>query len=293
MRKLLVILFLFLSINFSNAISIFIYPSNQIFKKGETIGLIIFEDETNKVQSISIEDKIFPKMYEVSNGVYYSLLPIPHTVLTNFYLKILTFSGNFSNTIQIPFEVNIDPLLYAKRKPKVIKSFEVSNDFSFKTNKFNKFFDEDFTNVISVFIKPVEGEIKDGYGVNRSRGGIVYGRIHLGIDIPKNRGEKVFSTFNGIVVESSRDRKAGKYVVVYHGFGLSSVYMHLSEILVKKGQIVNTNDIIGLVGSTGRSTGPHLHFGISIDGIYVDPTSFFERDYSFNSIISNGVRFEF
>lgn len=293
MKKVFLVIFVLFLVKSSYSFQVFIYPSNQIFRKGETIGIAIFDDETNKVLGISVEDKVFPKLYEVSSGVYYSLVPLPHTVLTDFSLYIVTFNGSFSNTFSIPFTVNIDPLSYAKRKPKVIKNFEIKNDFSFKTNKFNRFIDEDFSTTLSYFVKPVEGKIKDGYGVNRSRGGIISGRIHLGIDIPKNRGEKVFSVFNGLVVATSRDRRAGNYVVVYHGFGLSSVYMHLSKILVSKGQIVSTNDVIGLVGSTGRSTGPHLHLGISIDGIYVDPISFFERNYSFNSIVSNGIRFEF
>ncbi|MFN4245456.1 MAG: M23 family metallopeptidase, partial [Brevinematia bacterium] len=269
---------------------VYLFPTNYIDKKGETIGIVFEEDNINTIVKISIDNQIEYPIYNVKNNIIYSLVGIPHTIVTNFSI-IITLSNRITSEleeIEIPFEVNIDPIKYAKRKPKEIKEIEVRNDFRFKTNKYKPV--EEYESNIQVFLKPIEGEIRDGYGVNRSRGGILYGRIHLGIDILREIGAKIYPTWEGIVTSVSKDKKAGKYITIYHGYGIFSVYMHLSKTFVEKGQRVSTNDIIGLVGSTGMSTGPHLHFGISINNIYVDPISFLERDYSYSNILSNGMK---
>lgn len=269
---------------------IYIYPTNYIEKKGETIGIIFEETKEFEMTSLSIENKIFYPFYRLESNIVYSLIGIPHTILTDFNLVVGVTNRETGDLInfEIPFYVNINPLTYAKRKPREIREIKVENSFDFKTTKFR--FLPEYKEDISFFIRPAEGQVKDGYGVNRSRGGILQGRIHLGIDILREWGAKVKPTHSGVVILTSRDRKAGNYIVIYHGYGICSLYMHLSKILVKKGQIVTTNDTIGLVGSTGRSTGPHLHFGISVNNIHVDPISFLERDYSPLNIISNGLK---
>lgn len=289
MKKVLVIIFL-LTLYSVYGIEIFIYPTNHLTRKGETIGFVVRETEENKVVSISLEDSFHYNIYRIDSNTVYSIVGIPYTIATNFNI-ILTLSNTTSNNIWkeiINFNVSFDVLSYAKRKPKDIKDFDVYNDLNFKTNRFR--LNTNYTGRIGLFSIPISGEIGDGYGVNRSRGGILYGRIHLGIDILRERGAKVYSTSDGIVAITSYDRKAGNYVVVDHGYGVSSVYMHLSKINVRKGQFVDTNTVIGLVGSTGRSVGPHLHFGISVNNIYVDPIVFFERDYTIQNILSNGMK---
>ncbi|MCS7299312.1 MAG: M23 family metallopeptidase [Spirochaetia bacterium] len=289
MKKVLVIIFWLFLYNIYG-IEIFLYPTNHLARKGETIGLVVRETEENKVVSVSLEDSFNYNIYRVDNNIVYSIIGIPHTIATNFNI-VLTLSNTISNNIWyelINFNVSYDVLSYAKRKPKDIKDFNIYNDLNFKTNRFR--LNTNYTGRISLFVVPIPGEIGDGYGVNRSRGGTLYGRIHLGIDILRERGAKVYSTSDGVVAITSYDRKAGNYVVVDHGYGVASVYMHLSKINVRKGQFVDTNTVIGLVGSTGRSVGPHLHFGISVNNVYVDPIIFFERDYTVQSIISNGMR---
>lgn len=293
MKKLIYFIIFSFVINFYiHGLNIFIFPTNYIERKGETIGVIIEEKNTKRVIDISIENILTYPLYRVDSNLVFSLVGIPHTILTNFDL-VITISDEITketSNIIIPFSVNIDPISYAKRKPKTIGEIDVKNDFNVKTNRFR--IPKDLNMNISSFMMPIEGEVKDGYGVNRSRGGILQGRIHLGIDILREKGAKVYSTSKGVVITTSRDRKAGNYVVIYHGYGVCSVYMHLSQILVKPGQTVDTNTVIGLVGSTGLSTGPHLHFGISINNIYVDPTTFLERDFSFNNITNSGMKIE-
>lgn len=97
--------------------------------------------------------------------------------------------------------------------------------------------------------------------------------MHKGIDIGIPIGTEVIATADGTVsfVGTNPDSLEGLWIKIDHGNGISSVYMHLSEIKVSVGQVVSQGEVIALSGNTGRSTGPHLHFGISTFGEYVDP----------------------
>ncbi|MUT67644.1 M23 family metallopeptidase [Paenibacillus sp. NEAU-GSW1] len=95
--------------------------------------------------------------------------------------------------------------------------------------------------------------------------------FHAGIDIAGESGDPVFSAANGEVIESGYSSSEGNYVVVDHGNGLCSVYMHLKQIEAREGETVVRGEKIGLLGSTGRSTGPHLHFQIMQSDKAVNP----------------------
>lgn len=105
-------------------------------------------------------------------------------------------------------------------------------------------------------------------------------RWHHGIDLKLTTGDPVFSAFDGIVRMRSYDRNGyGYYVLVRHRNGLETLYGHLSKISVEVGQEVRAGDILGLGGSTGRSTGPHLHFEIRYQGLSINPTEVFDFNY--------------
>lgn len=102
-------------------------------------------------------------------------------------------------------------------------------------------------------------------------------RWHHGTDLRLRIGDPVFSTFDGIVRIKSYDRNGyGYYVVVRHKNGLETLYGHLSKVLVEIGQEVKSGEILGLGGSTGRSTGPHLHYEIRYQGLSINPTEIFD-----------------
>src|SRR5881397_3744201 len=100
---------------------------------------------------------------------------------------------------------------------------------------------------------------------------------HDGIDIGSLSGTPVKSPAAGTVVAASSHGGYGKNVVLDHGNGVESRYAHLKKIDVKLGQRVERGQVIGLVGSTGRSTGPHLHYEVLVEGKPVDPRSFLAR----------------
>ncbi|WP_143960985.1 M23 family metallopeptidase [Litoribacter populi] len=102
-------------------------------------------------------------------------------------------------------------------------------------------------------------------------------RWHHGTDLKLNTGDPIHSTFDGIVRIKSYDRNGyGYYVVVRHKNGLETLYGHMSKILVEVGQEVRAGDVLGLGGSTGRSSGPHLHYEIRYQGLSINPTEIFD-----------------
>ncbi len=104
-------------------------------------------------------------------------------------------------------------------------------------------------------------------------------RMHWGLDFTAPKGTEVYATGDG-VVESVEDIAwgYGKNVVINHGFGYKTRYAHLSAFKVKPGQKVSRGQVIGLVGSTGKSTGAHLHYEVEKDGVKVNPMSYFFND---------------
>ena len=123
--------------------------------------------------------------------------------------------------------------------------------------------------------KPVVGEVEftSGFGV-RSDPFLGRPAMHTGLDFRAATGDPARVTANGKVVSAGWSGGYGRMVEVDHGNGLSTRYGHLSEINVKVGEFVKIGQVIGLVGSTGRSTGPHLHYETRIDGEAVDPQKF-------------------
>jgi murein DD-endopeptidase MepM/ murein hydrolase activator NlpD len=123
--------------------------------------------------------------------------------------------------------------------------------------------------------KPLIGEtdLSSGFGV-RMDPFVRAMAMHTGVDFRSSTGEPVRVTANGTVTSAGWSGGYGRMVEVDHGNGFSTRYGHLSEILVKPGQSVRIGSVVGRVGSTGRSTGPHLHYETRIDGDAVDPQKF-------------------
>lgn len=108
--------------------------------------------------------------------------------------------------------------------------------------------------------------------------------VHTGIDLRGDIGEPAHATAAGKVTIAGREGGYGNMVEINHGNGLSTRYGHLSKILVKVGQTVHTGETIGLIGSTGRSTGPHLHYETRINGEAVDPQKFLRAGVRLGSL---------
>ncbi len=99
-------------------------------------------------------------------------------------------------------------------------------------------------------------------------------RMHAGVDIPGPVGTPIFATADGIIAHADRQGGYGNLVEVNHGKGIATRYGHLSKIVVADNTRVKRGQLIALMGSTGRSTGPHLHYEVRIDGHAVNPVPF-------------------
>lgn len=101
--------------------------------------------------------------------------------------------------------------------------------------------------------------------------------FHNGVDLAAPGGSNILAAYDGVVVSASYTSAMGNYVMIDHGDGLYTVYMHASKLNVSQGQEVKRGDVIALVGSTGRSTGNHLHFSVRKNGEYVSPWNYISR----------------
>ncbi len=99
-------------------------------------------------------------------------------------------------------------------------------------------------------------------------------KMHNGIDLAAPAGSKILAAYNGTVVAADYNSSMGNYIMINHGGGLYTIYMHCSALYVSKGTDVTAGTKIAAVGSTGRSTGNHLHFGVRLNGAYVSPWNY-------------------
>jgi len=106
-------------------------------------------------------------------------------------------------------------------------------------------------------------------------------KFHAGMDFTAPTGTEIYATGDGVVAyRNSSKRGLGNHIIINHGFGLTSIYAHLSDFNVRIGQKVKRGDVIGYVGSTGMSVAPHLHYEIKLNGVNVDPVNYYFNDLS-------------
>ena len=122
-------------------------------------------------------------------------------------------------------------------------------------------------------IKPVDGFITSPFGYRKSP---FTGRrsFHSGLDIANKSGTKIVATAGGKVSFARRKSMFGNLIMIDHGYGRVTKYAHLKKILVKRGQAVKRGEVIALLGNTGQSTGPHLHYEVVINGTPVNPANY-------------------
>ncbi len=133
-------------------------------------------------------------------------------------------------------------------------------------------------------IQPVSNKdlnrVASGYGLRIDP---IYGtpKMHKGLDFTAPQGTPIYATGNGRVTDASFDQGGyGNHVIINNGYGYQTLFGHMSKIKVKEGQTVKRGEVIGWVGSTGKSTGPHCHYEVHVNGREVNPVYFFYNDLS-------------
>ena len=213
------------------------------------------------------------KTVRVSNGGFF-LIGFGRDADPKIKLIALTRNGlSIKCTINVTkreYELErIDGLLERQVKPRAedIKRIKADNAAIARVRQL----DTTGTDFTAKFERPVNGRISGKFGSQRILNGKPK-RPHNGVDIAAPEGTPIRAPASGVVVLVHPDMfYTGKTVMLDHGHGLTSVYVHMSVIALEVGQRVKSGDEIGRVGKTGRATGPHLHWGVSLFSTHLDP----------------------
>ncbi len=235
---------------------------------------IVFLTSSKEVlsASASFDGKKYP-LYEYENGKR-AIIPARLEALPgNYPIIVESFLNNGIET----FEASI--VLTKKEYPKVSFYLKPSKKKLLKKGPIADDWGEIEKKIISespkkhwegFFIKPVDGITTMAFGLREYINGNVRGR-HRGWDFRAPVGTPVKASNNGYIVYSGFLNSFGGTIVIDHGQGVNSLYFHLSKNLAKEGDFVKKGDIVALSGNTGISSGPHLHWGLSLHNVRIDP----------------------
>lgn len=124
-------------------------------------------------------------------------------------------------------------------------------------------------------ILPTMGRITSPFGWRRSPTNERYSEFHTGVDFANSIGAPIFATGKGRVIFAGTRGAYGRLVIINHGYGITTLYAHMSRIGVKEGQEVEKGQVIGHIGTSGRATGPHVHYEVHKKGVPVNPRDYF------------------
>lgn len=226
---------------------------------------------TNDIKTVTYQGKNI--LITEENQQRYAVFGIPLSTSTG----TLTLDTN-ANPIQITIKAHqyAEQRLTVKNQDHVNPNPEQLARYNREANEQNQIY-QSFSSptwqTLSSFIVPTHGKFSNSFGRKRFFNGEERSP-HSGLDIPAPVGQKVVAPASGVVAQTGDYFFNGKTILIDHGQGLVSMFCHLSKINVEKGQTVQQGDLIGLVGKTGRVTGAHLHWGMSLNDARVDPQLF-------------------
>jgi murein DD-endopeptidase MepM/ murein hydrolase activator NlpD len=259
----------------SNVIYIDILP--KVINSGEFF-MVRIDGDINQNTSVFFLDKIFPVFGNKLDG-YSTFIGVPLNTAEGTYEITLSKTPNNktiftnNNTVQI------------LKKDRGFDYISLSNEilsssFSDDSLKIDSEIRSEASRMFSVsqywtgpFDIPCAGDITTMFGVGRSYNKQPISSYHLGLDIGAKKYEKIFAPASGVIKRVDDSPLRGVLVYLDHGAGVQSSFAHLNSTLVSAGDIVRRGDLIGLVGSSGASTGPHLHWEVSVWGVLTDPLS--------------------
>lgn len=261
------------------------YVGNSNTKRGDVffiIGKYIDDNETISLsQNINKKNPEFTKI----NDYYISLFPVNYLSNTgNRNLAIWTEKDGVMSSEKFNFQVKISDRDFEIQHLIVDETIEKSTRNNESYAQYNKYFPPSRLNSVpeklweDEFIMPATARITTEYGEKRYVNNALTSYRHSGIDIAAKKGTEVLATNSGKVVLAMNLIVSGNTVVVDHGLNLFSAYKHLDYMNVSAGEYVDKGHILGVVGTTGFSTGPHLHFEISINNTTLDPQIIVGKD---------------
>ena len=259
--------------------------SPATIKQGQT--LTVFVESANPLKRLSIEafgqkhtvyrvwHKAHNILYRVFLGVKVNQKPGTYKIIAKavdnrnepleIYANLEVRAGNYKvQRIQLP-----------KKKRKLLNGNALREEGKILGSRFRE--KDKKVYFASHFLVPVNGRLSSHFGSRRQYNGDEFSSFHKGIDIAKPRGTSVKAANGGRVSLVAPMKSNGKIILINHGHGVTSIYSHLNAFLVKEGDWVKKGEVIAKVGSTGISSGPHLHFGISVNNVRVDPRQWLKK----------------
>jgi murein DD-endopeptidase MepM/ murein hydrolase activator NlpD len=264
----------------TQAIEVTVQPTTV--RLGDTISVVVTPnpgERLSKAPTVKVEDKTFP-VFQLSPNRWRAL--VPTTPLERHGRRRLTVTGNQQTRNLLVWVGDrtfpTQSIWLPPGKDDEGSDYEFDQADAFKA----LVTPQKFWN--GRLLRPNNGPLSTGYGVRRYYNGVFANDYyHRGLDYASGTGSPVMAMAAGRVallgLESQGFKIHGNVVGVDHGQGVASIYLHLSRIDVKKGQMVRAGQVIGAVGSTGATTGPHLHMGLYVNGQAVDPAPWFNRTF--------------
>lgn len=259
---------------FSGASAAYLNISSSRPQQGDTVA-VFFSGDNLKIQSANFGGQ--PVSFSEYKNKYVAVFGIPSAKKPGKYLLAINFAGGEVFKKQITVAARKFPMvvLGVPRKMGLTPGSLVS-DLKFQNAKLKSIFSSSSENFYfnRSFGLPLLNNRKIGsrFGEIRKTGSKTI--RHLGVDFSAKVGIAVAAINDGVVKDAYFNPVYGNLVVIDHGTGIFSAYLHLSKIIAKKGEAVSKGTIIGLVGQTGYATGPHLHLSVKINDVSVDPLRF-------------------
>ena len=267
-------------VNRATAKELEVFFSTKELKQGEYIKIIFtnINDHNLRIETDITEPTNY-KIYFESDKAY-AFIPVSIAKEKGLY-NIKIFNNDiFINEYEImviedTFE--IQKLTISEQILKESRSDEASRLYQEaikKARSYNlevKFYEDSF-------IMPAEGRITTEFGIKRYVNNSTSPSRHYGIDIANKKGTPIKAPASGMVTYAGFLPSAGNYIVIDHGMGLLSYYAHLDSLSVKELEMIKQGQLIGYMGTTGFSTGSHLHFALSFREVYTNPWQFIEKE---------------
>lgn len=237
--------------------------------ENENIKHILFNNHQYQVKNYQKElIAVIPISYWINPGNYELKIILDDNNITT-HIDIV--SGNFTNSY-IKVDKDKEELIKPEKEETINRKKEDQKLINqARKNSAQKIMFND------AFIWPVKGTISTEFGATRFVNGKLQSR-HSGIDIAASKGTPIIAPHNGIVKLAANLLVTGNTIIIDHGFNIFSSYSHLFKLDVKKGETVKQGEKIGEIGSTGFSTGPHLHWTITVGSVFVNPKNFIENN---------------
>ncbi len=242
----------------------------SVTPKSVNLGQTIRATCRREVTSAKWNDRTI-RMFAQSDGTYFGLMPVSVKDAPGAAsIAFLTKDGSIQATASFVVRPTKFPSENVRLSPDIEALRSTPEEIQLLTNFRNEVSDARFWH--DPLSPPVEGCVTSPFGVKRLHNGKPTGEFHGGVDQRTPAGEEIRAIADGKVIFAKQFNVLGNAVGIDHGQGLGSMFLHMTKLAVTEGAVVKKGDVLGYAGSTGRSTGPHLHWVLYANGVNVNPS---------------------